>query len=249
MPSVDLVCMANSYKHHRRCVAGLRADGGGWVRPVSDRELGELDSQQYRYADRSEPRVLDVIRVGLSEPRPQPHHPENCLIDGSGWQAVQRPASVEYAPVVAGALSRNPLLLGSTGNRVPKEQFRKYPARESLALVQPTDIRWHTELDAKEGRKRPRVGFRLANIRYDLPLTDPAYVRPLTMLEPGEHPAADLWIPRDRRLLFTISLSEPFDGFCYKLVVAVVVMPPAWESFFANADSDDAAPRSAAAAF
>jgi len=38
MPSVDLICLANSHKWNFRCVAGLRVDGGGWVRPVSDKE-------------------------------------------------------------------------------------------------------------------------------------------------------------------------------------------------------------------
>jgi hypothetical protein len=41
-------------------VAGLRVDGGGWVRPVSGRETGELDYYQYRYPDRSEPRRIFV---------------------------------------------------------------------------------------------------------------------------------------------------------------------------------------------
>lgn len=28
MPVVEMVCLANSYKHGGRCVAGLRTDGG-----------------------------------------------------------------------------------------------------------------------------------------------------------------------------------------------------------------------------
>lgn len=85
MPSVDLICLANSYKLGHWCVAGLRVDGSGWIRPVSEREQGELAYRHYRLPDQSEPGVLDVIRVGLSKPGPLPHQPENWRIDGSRW--------------------------------------------------------------------------------------------------------------------------------------------------------------------
>jgi hypothetical protein len=39
-------------------------------------------------------------------------------------------------------------------------------------------------------------------------------------------------MPENRKILFTISLGEPFDGVCYKLVAAVIVAPLAWHSLF-----------------
>lgn len=233
MASVDLICLANSYKHNRRCVAGLRADGGGWVRPVSDRERGELDSQQYQYPDRSEPKVLDVIRVGLLNRRPQPHHPENWLIDGSEWKPVQRPASKQYyAEVVADAVSPDPLLFGGAEHRVSERQFERRAARESLVLVQPGEIAWHLEPDPQDGRNPARVKFQLGHVEYDLPLTDPEFRRLLSGLSPGTHSTRELRIPQGRKLLLTISLTEPFNGFCYKLVAGVVVVPQAWDLYF-----------------
>jgi len=232
VPSVDLLCLANSYKQSRRCVAGLRTDGSGWVRPVSNREHGELEYHQYRYPDKSEPRVLDVIRVGLSAPRPLAHQPENWLIDETMWQPVERPASAKCAPVLVAAISRDALLLGTPGGRVTADQIAKHPTAPSLALVQPTDIRWHNLPPMPDGKRRPRVAFRLGAAHYDLPLTDPAYTRSLAMLEPGDHAASELWIPEGRKLLFTVSLSEPYEGVCYKLVVAIVAIPPAWDGLF-----------------
>src|ERR1039457_4830459 len=67
MPSVDLICLANSCKWHSRCLAGLRVDGGGWVRPVSDREHGELQYSQYRLPDHSEPHLFDRSEEHTSE--------------------------------------------------------------------------------------------------------------------------------------------------------------------------------------
>jgi hypothetical protein len=215
----------------RRCVAGLRADGSGWIRLVSDREHGALDPHQYQYPDKSAPRVLDVIRVGLQAPRPLPHQPENWLIDGSQWRPMAQPATQKYAPVLAAAVARDPFLLGSPGGRVAVETFADRPAGHSLALVEPSDIRWHNWA-LGDDKPRPRVAFRLGNARYNLPLTDPAYAKTLNMLGPGDHPGRDLWIPEGRKLLFTVSLSEPYDGICYKLVAAVVVLPEAWNSVF-----------------
>ena len=232
MPAIDFICLANSYKEKRRCVAGLRTDGSGWVRPVSDRVHGELEYNQYRYPDKSEPRVLDVIHAGVSIPRPLAHQPENWLIDETPWRPVERPASAERAPVLAAAISHDPLLFGSPGGAVPMEYLASHPAASSLALVRPAGIRWHNLPPMPDGKKRPRAAFRLGNAHYDLPLTDPAYAKTLNMLGPGDHPARDLWIPEDRKQLFTISLSEPFDGICYKLVAAVVVIPAAWDAVF-----------------
>ena len=228
MPSVDLICLANSYKWNNRCVAGLRVDGGGWVRPVSDKEHGELQYSQYRLPDYSEPHLLDVIRVGLSHRRPLPHQPENWLMDNSEWMLLERPASVDRARAVAAALFRGLLLFGNTGRSVPYAQFRGRPARESLVLVQPVGIRWHTEFNTYELRNMPRVFFQLGDVPYDLPLTDPTYAGPLQRRAEGDYRSSDLGIPEDGAILFTISLGEPIEGICYKLVAAVVTVPREW---------------------
>ncbi len=33
MPQFGIICLANSRKNGGHCVAGLRMDGGGWLRP------------------------------------------------------------------------------------------------------------------------------------------------------------------------------------------------------------------------
>jgi hypothetical protein len=225
VPLVDLICLANSYKLNHRCVAGLRVDGGGWVRPVSDKEHGELDYSQYRLPDHSEPHLLDVVRVGLSHRQPLPHQPENWLMDGSAWTLVERPASAECSRVVAAAVFRGSLLFGNARRAVPYAHFRDRPARESLVLVKPAGIRWRTEFNTYLLRNTPRVLFELGDVQYDLPLTDPAYAGPLQRREVGDYLSSDLGIPEDGTVLFTISLGEPLEGICYKLVAAVVVVP------------------------
>jgi hypothetical protein len=168
VPSAELICLANSYKLNYRCVAGLRTDGGGWVRPVSSKEHGELEYSQYRLPDHSEPHLFDVIRIGLSHHQPLPHQPENWLMDTSAWMLLERPASADRARVVAAAVFRGPLLFGDTGRSLPHAQLRGRPARESLVLVHPTGIRWRTEFNTYMLRNMPRVLFQLGDVPYDL---------------------------------------------------------------------------------
>jgi len=230
MASVDLICLANSYKHSRRCIAGLRVDGGGWVRPVSERQGGELEYVEYRLLEGGEPGMLDVIRVGLSNPQPLPHQPENWRINTRVWELMERPATEGHAAVVADSLSLSPFLFGCSETSVPVAQFQERPATESLVIVQPGDIEWRTN-----NINKSRASFRLWNIHYDLPLTDPAYVGRVKRLGEGRHSSFELGIPEGRKVLFTISLSEPLDGICYKLVAAVVTVPTSWDPFFRRA--------------
>jgi hypothetical protein len=78
----------------------------------------------------------------------------------------------------------------------------------------------------------PRVLFQLNDLAYDLPLTDPAFAGPLQRRDEGDYRSSDLGIPDDATILFTISLGEPLDGVCYKLVAAVVVVPREWSGRF-----------------
>ncbi len=232
MPLVDLICLANSYKLNYRCVAGLRVDGGGWVRPVSEQEHGELAYRQYHLPDHTEPRLLDVIRVGLFHQQPLSHQPENWGMDSSPWMLIERPAAADRADVVAAAVHRRSLLFGNARRSVPYAELRRHPARESLALVMPDAVRWRCEFNTFMLRNMPRVVFRLGEVSYDLPLTDPAHAGPLQRRDEGEYGSSDLGIPEDGRVLFTISLGEPLDGICYKLVAAVVVIPREWMAAF-----------------
>jgi len=55
-----MVCLANSRKNGKRCIAGIDLDTGNWVRPVKKggAELSELDIE---FEDHTQPEVLDII--------------------------------------------------------------------------------------------------------------------------------------------------------------------------------------------
>lgn len=79
-----LVCLANSRKLSGRCVAGkelIDEVAGPWVRPVSDRPKEEVSEDERQYEDGSDPRVLDIIDVPLTAPRPKAYQSENWLLE------------------------------------------------------------------------------------------------------------------------------------------------------------------------
>jgi len=195
------------------------------MRPVTGTGQGELEYRHYRFPDGSEPKLLDIIRIGFSTPSPAQRQPENWLIDGSGWELIARPARGESARIVVGSVSENPLLFGNSGKSVPYARFERQSARESLLLVEPGEIEW-LHLD------KARVQFSLGDFRYRLPLTDPSCVVRVKNLAEGSHRSVELGIAENRKILFTISLSEPLDGVCYKLVAAVIVVPLGWHGLF-----------------
>ena len=88
----EIVCLANSYKLHGRCIAGKEVRGGiiqKWIRPVSARPGAELSLQEYQIGNGYEPDILDILRIPMEQPAPRFHQQENILIDPTKpWQKI-----------------------------------------------------------------------------------------------------------------------------------------------------------------
>lgn len=244
-PFVEVLCLANSSKHSGRCVAGLRTDGG-WVRPTGRNKLRILLPKHYTLTDGTEALPLDLIRIPLGPPCPEPHHPEDCLLHPRPWELVSRPAPKEVAvPLLRAHLARGPELLGGCDPAVPYARFGFRPASASLAVVSPRDLCWEITRTSSD-KKRIRAVFTLKGQAWSLPLTDLEWRHQLSHLPPGTHPLTstlDNLVHSDDRVLLTISLSEPMDktesgadyltpdlsrALCYKLVASVMIIPRAW---------------------
>ncbi len=229
MPYVEMVCLANSRKLNGRCVAGLKTDGQGWLRPVSDTVDGTLSQNDYALDGGGETEVLHVVRVPVLRPRPEPHQPENCVIDTSQWWKYSGLANKGFASLLAAHLSTSPYLFGSASDRIPFSQLQRSPASESLALIAPGDLEWSTGTNPFDGRHRTRALFVYRSTFYNLVVTDPVWEKRLIDIGYGSgRYESDL--AKDGRILLTISLGEPFrwDGCCYKLVAGVVEIPVEW---------------------
>jgi hypothetical protein len=223
VPQVDIICLANSRKHGGRCVAGLRVDGSGWLRPVGTLPDGTLLPANFTLDNGTQAAVLDVIRVGVLASRPAPHQPENWLIDGKTWELVARPMGRDLIPVLQRATVCGPELLGGFPDRLPFSDFQQHRAAASVAIVAPESIELHPHSTSRgkvQGRGRFSLGPSRRTHVYDLPITDPRW----------EGVASQLQQPctlqqAKNKFVLTISLGEPFDGYCYKLIAAIILLP------------------------
>ncbi len=217
-----LICLANSRKLGGHCVAGKewRAEGpGAWIRPVSVRPHEELSPAERCFSDGAEPGLLDLMDIAFMGPLARGFQSENWLLDpGVRW--VRRGGLVTTALT---SLVDRPSRLWADGystnaganDRVPLKIAERFSG--SLALIHVTEliVRSLTQLTPTAGTKRRvQARFRYNGAPYALWITDPLVESKGLQRADGDYlvPAAHL----------TISLGEPFEGYVYKLVAAVL---------------------------
>ncbi len=221
-----IVCLANSRKNYERCVAGkeLLPSGrfGGWIRPVSDRPTQGVSSGERQYASGSYPRLLDVMGVPLLGPQPENHQQENWLLDPSKWW--ERVGTVGWGKL--GEMADSASLLwdngystrGGCNDRVPV--LSAHEQRDSLRLIHLDTMEIVVSSSRRryvEGRftdKRVQGQFIYGSDQYWLWVTDSKYEREYVQRPEGRYAIGECFV--------TVSLAEPYDGYCYKLIAGIV---------------------------
>ncbi|WP_079062063.1 dual OB domain-containing protein [Streptomyces griseoruber] len=219
-PIKTLVCLANSRKLSGRCVAGMVNDGSGeWVRPVSTRPNREVSAHERQYKDKSEPNVLDIITVPLLRPQPHDFQSENWLLDPNyywvktgrvGWNGLRRMEQHPDALWINGSSTYH-----GSNDRVPTEEAAALP--DSLKLIHVTDLTLQVHTPGEmfgDQRMVLRAWFSYAGNRYILRVTDPEYELQYLAKPEGIYEIGDSFL--------TVSLGEPYEGYVYKLVAAII---------------------------
>ena len=220
--SKRIACLANSRKLTGRCVAGREIKGrkgGKWIRPVSSRPGREVDEYERQYEDGSDPCVLDIIRIPVKEPIPEAWQTENWLLhpeyywkkEGT-WSWFDLPALLD--PVAPLWIDGYHTFHGSD-DKVPEESMRLVSSSLRLIHAERIELAVFSPSEAFGNRKRRvQAQFRHAGIDYALWVTDPAYERKYLAKLNGEYHIRECYL--------TISLGEPYQGACYKLVAAII---------------------------
>lgn len=217
-----IVCLANSRKLQGRCIAGRELVDGeplDWIRPVSDREHEEVSEYERQYEDGSDPILLDVIDVPLVEARPKGYQQENWLLEPTeywvkvgtiGWQDLE-PLSDTTGPLwLSGRHTYNGL-----NDEIPLEQAQAI--RSSLKLIHVHGVElyvFRTGGAFGNPKRRVQARFRFSGADYWLWVTDPAIEKEYLARGEGSYRLSQCYL--------TISLAEPYNGNCYKLVAALI---------------------------
>jgi hypothetical protein len=223
-----IVCLANSYKHDNRCVAGISLNSKRWVRLTGRHVSGCLSRNQTCYPDGKEATLLDVFEVELGETCGSNFHPEDVYVTEKPWHAIRRFDEPGDAQFLAAYLSKGPSILQGCSDRVYRRKIEGSPVEKSLELIHPDDLWWW--IRDETGKRKNRALFRAGSasrVRYDLAVTDPVWLNQLNLLPAGIYPHSMFQSGKVNKTLLTISLSEPFENFHYKLVAGVVCLPAA----------------------
>jgi len=215
-----IVCLANSYKHGGRCIAGVSVEDGGWIRLRGESADGTLEPREYVLDDGSEPRLLDVIQVEVHYAVRSKAHPEDWQIAPVQWNLVERPAAEARWAGLTGGKAKSKGILNDHRDRIAEWELKYKPMRSSLRLVCPSEICWWIKED--KGKRKYRALFHHNYVTYDFALTDPRWLEHLNLLPTGIYPHSN-FATAPAETWLTISLSEPYFGFHYKLVAGVIV--------------------------
>ncbi len=216
------IILAASRKYGGYCIAGKEwADGkiGPWVRPVSRQTNGELAPEDIRMNNNALPCLMDIVEFETQGPARHAYQKENF------FSAEKRPWIWQWKLPDA-ALTKlldSPDSLWMEGfsstsglnDRIPEEIVVENTTM-SLYLIRPENLTILVT-DDLYGRKKVNARFTYREVSYLLSVTDMVIEREYLMKPQGEYPQ------NSKNIYLTISLGEPFNGFCYKLVAAVMI--------------------------
>lgn len=224
MPVKRIICLANSRKLNGRCVAGKESgEGGGWIRPISAREQQEVSEYERQYVDGGDPQVLDVIDVPLIESRATGYQQENWLLDPrQDWTKIAKANWTDLADI-EDATPVDLWINGTSSYAGRNDRIALSAAaalKSSLRLIRVQEIELHVIRPGEafgNNKRRVQGRFCFRGNDYWLWVTDPSVERAYLAKADGRYELGERYL--------TISLGEPFQDHCYKLIAAIIPPP------------------------
>jgi hypothetical protein len=170
-------------------------------------------------------RELDVVRFDHGGRLDDPYQPENVRLD-SAFELIRFADPGEAFELLQPHLWDEPTLLGNRGKAVPAGDA-ELGIDASLALIEPDNgVAFCLQPpEQTEGKLKPKAVFSFRRTEYELSLTDYVVAPRLLAKPPGEYDARELGFDSPARTLLTVSLAEPNNDWCTKLVAGVVFLP------------------------
>ena len=218
----QIICLANSWKHKGRCIAGVEPTTGRWIRPVSNLDDGRIpiNFQKVNYKDVG---LLDIIEIPIADTGPDfGFESENRLILPGDWHKLGQ-ASVE--DLFTYCKQEKEILHNSYRYvTVPFMQALPFIQRRTLQLVETIEFSASVTGQRPEGGNKWQGSLVTTNgQRLVARITDPMFVE---RLESGHKP--------QHHCLVTVSLGMPWrppnwegDLPCWKLIAAVIELTEA----------------------
>lgn len=208
-----IICLANSYKNKGRCLAGIeiktndskysivmKQDGTPqWLRPVSRTEHGEIPDLGFE--------LLDILEIEYAGSCPKEAHSEDAF-----YSSIKKVPSRKFDTDILESLCDrvHGLIFFNMGKAVPADVFKQED--HSLMFIKVSGCTYFSDDSDKL-----RVKFQYNDIPYDLPITDPAFVRKVK-IEGLDR------VNEAGNYYFTVSLGVAFNEWHHKLIAGIVAI-------------------------
>ena len=178
-----------------------------------------MSEYERQYEDGSDPRVLDIVDVPVLEPKPHEFQSENWLLDPRYYWSkagASSPLDMErLLDPIDGLWINGYHTFNGSNDKVPEELMEGVSDSLRLIGVDALELRVFAPGEAfGNAKRRVQARFDHAGIDYALWVTDPGYERAYLSKRDGSYELGACFL--------AVSLGEPYEGSCYKLVAAIV---------------------------
>lgn len=211
----QIICLANSKKEGERCIAGIDLATSEWVRPISKRKDKAI-TWDIRAVDNKEPKILDILKVPLTEICfDEGFQRENRLISSGRWKKINSIKPDDLTDYI----EDDSVILHNNLDYIPFRYFSIIPQRgwKSLQLLHTNNAHFYCESGGEKPKWRVKFSYKYDARNIDLKLTDPEAIRKLN--------SGQIF---GNKCIFTISLGRPWrpnkvtELRCYKLIAGVI---------------------------
>lgn len=213
------ICLANSYKHGGRCIAGIevvpQSDGSlgivshddgrpRWIRPVSMSANGEIPNHLAESF-----KIFSLVKLTDVEPCPDNAHTEDVHCTRMEICPFELSPTKDFLNQLID--TQHQAVFYFRGKSIPTTIIDRLDY--SLMLIHPDNACAYCD----EGRENSkyRMKFTYNGSNYDFPITDPVF---LEQFKKSPDSYADL-----DGVYLVLSLGIAFEGFHYKLVATVLI--------------------------
>lgn len=212
------ICLANSYKHGGRCIAGIevvpqsdgsfgivRHDDGRprWIRPVSMSANGEIPNHLAESF-----KIFSLVKLTDVEPCPDNAHTEDVHCTRMEICPFELSPTKDFLDQLID--TQHKAVFYFRGKSIPTTIIDRLDY--SLMLIHPDNA--YAYCDKERENSKYRMKFTYNGSNYDFPITDPVF---LEQFKKSPDSYADL-----DGVYLVLSLGIAFEGFHYKLVATVL---------------------------